>query len=110
MDFALRRMASRSLALGPTQVRCDFSSLASGEFAGNSHVMLAAHYAVPFAGAALVALITRAFRWEGFRNGESLVQVVNDVLGVFYSHANPNESGQHTGGNQLLLAQLGVGG
>ena len=27
--------------------------------AGNSHVMLAAHYAVPFAGAALVALNTR---------------------------------------------------
>ena len=27
--------------------------------AGNSHVMLAAHYAVPFAGAVLVALNTR---------------------------------------------------
>jgi hypothetical protein len=38
IDLARRRMASRSFADGPTQVRCDLRSLASGEPAGRSQV------------------------------------------------------------------------
>ena len=38
IDFAPRKMASRSLALGPTQVRCVLRSLASGDEAGMSQL------------------------------------------------------------------------
>src|SRR6187402_202672 len=111
-------MPSRSLADGPTQVRCDFSSLASGESAGSSQLRPFGRTVTSDAGApeaapsstsgtaVVVTLMLSALR----RQGQSPVQVVNDVLGVFYSDADAHDSRKHARLEQLLLGELGVSG
>ena len=71
------RILRRSLALGPTQVRCDFSSLASGESEGMSQVR-------PF-----VSVTVSRFGGVGghglfslHRAVQRLVEVVDDVVEI----------------------------
>src|SRR3954469_18106790 len=111
-DLASRRIAWRSLAVGPIQVRCDFSSFANGELAGMSQVSPLANCTVSISSTvAVLMLLLREISTSSIRGcrGQSLVKVINDVLRVLYSHADAHDAGQHARVEQLLLGELGVG-
>src|SRR4051812_16468513 len=99
------RILRRSLALGPTQVRCDLSSLASGESEGSSQVSPLVRVTV-----SRVSVAAAMPSFSLHRAVQRLVEVVEDVVEVFDPDADAHEARQHAAGEQLLLAELRVGG
>src|SRR5689334_15521692 len=93
------------MASGPCQVRCDFRSFASGELAGIEQVRAFCRSTVSRSGA-VVLMVSILLQ----RRGERSVEVVDDVVHVLDADADADEAGEHARVDELLLAELGVGG